>query len=162
MRLTSRSELAALILGFFVVLCVFLLPSLAFGAKAPPVNQPHVDPPSACDAVTGNLVANCGFETGLSGWTLVNSTCPFTGADMSNPHTGMWEAYFGAFCVGSYDSIEQTIATTAGQSYQLSFWLQTGSSPRDFQVYWNGTLISPTFPDGSVYTQYSFVVIGTG
>ena len=40
-----------------------------------------------------------------------------------NPHSGNDAAFFGAFSVGSYDQIQQTLATVAGQSYDLTFWL---------------------------------------
>jgi hypothetical protein len=173
MRPTSSSVWAAIILGLFVALCVFLLPSVAFAAKAPPVHPPGVDPPSYCDSVAGNLVVNCGFESGdwPPGWTPVPATpasCSFFFVDngpFSTPHSGNWDAVFAGVCPGSYDAIQQTIPTSAGQPYQLSFWLDTGSNgvTRDFQVYWNGALIYDNSATGTgVYTQYSFVVIGTG
>jgi hypothetical protein len=32
--------------------------------KTPQSTSPERDPPSECNAVVGNLIANCGFETG--------------------------------------------------------------------------------------------------
>jgi hypothetical protein len=44
------------------------LTSIFFGFGSAPV---MAVPSSLCDAVAGNIVTNCGFETGdLTGWTL--------------------------------------------------------------------------------------------
>ena len=142
-----------------IALSLLLIPSPAFAAA------------SICDSTPGNLVANCGFENGSfsPGWT----TTPATGAGCSdfdvenkNPHSGTYEAYFAGSCMGSYDAIEQTITTTAGQTYVLAFWLNSTSdmSDRDFQVYWNGVLIydNSNTASSTAYRQYSVTVTGTG
>src|SRR4051794_22151614 len=38
-------------------------------------------------------------------------------------HTGNYVVYFGGVTTGSYDAIQQTITTTPGVQYDLSFWL---------------------------------------
>ena len=65
--------------------------------------------------------------------------------------------------VGSDGTLSQTIATTAGQTYTLSFWLQNeGSSPNDFSAIWNGqTLLSLTNAAQSGYTEYTYTVTAT-
>ena len=43
------------------------------------------------------------------------------------PNDGLYSAFFGA--VGSYNVISQTIATTAGDNYNISFALTTAAGP---------------------------------
>jgi hypothetical protein len=66
--------------------------------------------------------------------------------------------------VGSDGTLSQTIATTAGQTYTLSFWLQNeGSGPDDFKAIWNGqTLLSLSNAAQSGYTEYTYSVTATG
>jgi hypothetical protein len=70
-------------------------------------------------AAWAGLVTNGGFETGdFSGWTQSGNTA-FTGVG-SGAHSGSWGARFGP--IGSYGYISQTLATTPGWMYDLSFW----------------------------------------
>ena len=113
-----------------------------------------------CYSVAGNLVANCGFETGdFTSWTQGGNP-GFTGVTGSPyAHSGNFGAYLGP--VGS-DGIlmSQTLATTAGASYDLNFWLANFGGPtNDFSVQWDGVTIpgstlinSNPFP----YTEFSF------
>jgi hypothetical protein len=111
---------------------------------------------SQCDAAQGNLVVNCGFETGdLTGWT-PDGDQSFGGVDTFNPHTGTWAAYQGA--IGTLGGFDQNITTTPNQSYDLSFWLYSdGGLPNEFQAYWGGKLlIDLTNIPQMQYTLYSF------
>ena len=65
--------------------------------------------------------------------------------------------------VGSDGTLSQTIATTAGQTYTLSFWLQNGESgSNDFKAIWNGqTLLSLSNAAQSGYTEYTYTVTAT-
>src|ERR1039458_10346258 len=88
-----------------------------------------------------NLLVNPGFETGnFSGWTLSGSTA-FEGVSSSfatTPYTGFYSAFFGA--VGTPNIISQTIATTAGDTYDLSFALNdSGRGPAEAVVNLGGT-----------------------
>ena len=130
--------------------------------------------PSSALAVTltggasgGNLVTNGSFETNsLSGWTLGgNSAALSYGPQLfvdTTAESGTYAAAFGS--VGSDGTLSQTIATTAGKTYTLSFWLRNeGSSANDFKALWNGqTLVALTNATPFGYTQYTYSVTATG
>jgi Big-like domain-containing protein len=115
-----------------------------------------------------NLVANGNFATdSFSGWTLGgNYTSTFLGPEIyidTNAEGGSTYAA-GMGSVDSDGTLSQTIATTAGQTYTLSFWLQNeGSTPNDFTATWNGTsLLALTNAAQSGYTEYTYTVTATG
>jgi hypothetical protein len=124
---------------------------------------------SLCDAQAGNLVVNCGFETGdFSGWT-TGGNFAFTSVqngpyyDYPGPNSGTYYAVFGP--VGSDGTLSQTLTTNPGDSYTVSFYLDAvGDVTSDFSAYWNtDVLMSVGNPNtGDVWTQYLFTVIGTG
>jgi len=61
------------------------------------------------------------------------------------------ERPYTPFWCWSYDIIQQSLHTVGGQSYALSFWLDThfNHSNADFQVFWNGSLVYDD-PSGTV------------
>ena len=119
-------------------------------------------------ALAGNIVVNGDFETGptfLAPWT-TGQVGVGGGGDASiqtdNPHSPSHAFRFGApTCC---DTLAQTLTTTAGGSYNLSFWLQAdaeaNSFSAEFLAYWDGKptpiLDINSFPQGGfAYTQYS-------
>jgi hypothetical protein len=82
-----------------------------------------------------NLVANPGFETGdFTGWTVTGDGILI---DSTFPNTGTYDAAFSALTTDHNPGVlSQTLATTAGQSYTLSFALldEAGFSGDSFIV----------------------------
>lgn len=115
------------------------------------------------------LLANGGFENGsYAGWTL-SEPGGFSNVG-SNPvfaHTGTFHANLGP-AEGTFGSLSQTVATTAGESLSLSFWLANDvSAPvNSFEVLFGGvlvaTLTSPPFPASGAYQQLSYDLLATG
>ena len=111
-----------------------------------------------------NIVANPGFETGdFTGWipggdtsfTFISTTADFV-------HSGTYGAGFGPFFFDG--TLSQSLATTAGQPYVLSFWLANlGDVPNHFSVAWDGQVLfsfldAVSFP----YQQHSYNVTASG
>jgi len=116
-------------------------------------------------AASVNLVTNGNFATAaFTGWTTIPAA---SGSDFSvwpncGP-SGEHCAAFGGTTAGYYDAIQQTLVTTPGQGYQVAFSLYTDSSPRDFQVLWNGTQIYDNSGVGTdTWIPLSFNEVGTG
>ena len=116
-------------------------------------------------AAHANLVTNGGFETGdLSGWSQFGNT-GFTGAAGSPyNHTGSFGAAFGP--VGSTGGVSQSLATVAGATYTVNFWLYNdGGTPNIFSWAWDGTTqAAPNLVNaaGFGYTEYTFNVTASG
>jgi hypothetical protein len=146
-------------------------------------------PASICDSTSGNVVTNCGFESGsFSGWSVTGNLQggiggDYVGVDNSNPNSGTYEAYFGAQSAfllngsgskyGPPTTLSQTVAALPGQYYEISFYLDNeGCSVTDgcpgehdyFDAYFDGTLLTKQYdlPYSGAYDEYVFVVGTTG
>jgi hypothetical protein len=123
---------------------------------------------------------NGGFETMGSSWTNGVTNAPsWTIADASQAtgifnssylglgaHSGNAFLWGGAFN-GATATVSQTVTTTAGQYYNLEFFLGNTNGGQaannNWSVMWNGTtLTSATNASASGYTDYNFLVSGTG
>ncbi len=130
---------------------------------------------SGIPAMFGAGLVNGGVETGdLTGWTRLSDPSAgaftYTAPNLTGgllPHDG---SYFFTFSnsAPSVSGISQTVATTLGQAYTLSFWFTTATNAdasNEMKVKWNTTTLidQVNFASmGAVYTGYSFQVSGTG
>jgi PEP-CTERM motif len=121
--------------------------------------------------VHANLVTNGGFETGdFTGWSTFGfGPFGFDGVDSSVPQSGTYAAFFGE-PVAAPSGISQTLATTAGKLYTVSFWLANevdpngNGIPNSFAFNWNGGAAELTLNNvvgPTAYTQYSFTLLAT-
>lgn len=126
-------------------------------------------------AARADLITNGGFETGdFTGWTPgPNSYAQYT--VILPVHSGVWAAQIAGFS-DKPNTFSQTVATTLGTSYTLSFWrYQDPMNPtQDYfpdgktllTVTWNGAeIFSESYSGvyaGDPYHQFSFTVVGHG
>jgi hypothetical protein len=118
-----------------------------------------------CDAIAGNLISNCSFETGnLSGWTVTPASAGSNiAAIFSNSYSGDKAAIFSAS--SSFDdSIFQVVSTIPGATYGVSMFADMfGQGAEHLLVQWNGdTLLELVSPGNAPYIGYNFSVTGTG
>lgn len=108
-------------------------------------------------AANANLVTNGGFETGdFTGWTQFGNVDNM-GVDGFFPRSGTYSAFIGD--VGEVNGIFQTLATTAGASYDVEFWFgNAGGTPNAFAFNWDGGAVEETLLDAEPfgYTRYSY------
>jgi hypothetical protein len=104
-----------------------------------------------CTGVSGNLLQNCGFETGdPTGWVLSSE---WSVSD-AVPHSGTYYAVSscgGAACIDTPTSyVYQDVATTPGRLYDLTFYF-TNRQGVQFEVAWGaaGPLTPTPFGNGS-------------
>jgi hypothetical protein len=91
-----------------------------------------------------NLITNGGFEAQsdpTQGWSLSGNTV-FVYFDGVAPRSGAVGASFGA-APDDPTWLAQSVNTTAGNTYALSFWLQNGAAatvdqPNFFELNWDG------------------------
>jgi len=108
-----------------------------------------------CETVSGNLVSNCGFESGDFGpWSTFDATDNI-GVGTSSPtsvapNSGTFLAYFGQ--VDSTGGITQMIPTVAGQAYDISFYLQN-DGPDNGEGGPGATFFDISFDGGSLYSE---------
>ena len=112
-----------------------------------------------------NLVQNPGFETGdFTHWT-IGSPASFDYGSLvssSDPHSGSYNAFFNA--APGTGTLSQTILVTAGDVYDVSFWLATDTpgGPAPFGASFGGTQLLSTTDSGTGYNQYDFTDVAAG
>ena len=136
--------------------------------------------PSACDTQVGNLLVNCGFETGdFTGWTVSGNDVPGAsgnlygveqGADPFDgisPNSGNYQAFIADLAANA-TTLSQTLATQVGNKYLISFALAQDTAPgsgeasNSLNVLFGGnTLINQSNVPVEGYTDYSFMATAT-
>lgn len=111
-----------------------------------------------------NIVGNGGFETGnFNSWTLAGSNSNLVTGSSQFVHTGSYGAALGQ--KGSLATLSQTLLTSPGQEYLLSFWLENPADlpTQQFAVNWNGNTISNLVnPPVFGWTDFNYFVTATG
>ncbi len=108
--------------------------------------------PSACSSVGGNLIVNCGFETGTrSGWSTspAGSNGVNYGVDAVDAATGSFGVYLAGF--SSPATLSQSVATTAGLPYSVTFSIAHPDS--NIPPYSNSLLIQ--FGSSTLLAEYN-------
>ncbi len=114
-----------------------VLLSLMLGAAS---NQGVINVFPNCENVPGNLIQNCGFESGnFDGWAQSGDTS-FTVVTMDAAHSGTYGAKLGPERFAGF--LTQVVPTIVGQRYDLSFWMRSAGQPNQFLLYWDGMPIS--------------------
>jgi hypothetical protein len=155
---------------YLVVLVASLSAATFANAKSLPVKSIIPDPPSICDAAAGNLVANCGFELGLSDWTFTGNTSNLvpTGGPFETVVANSGAEFLAIGNTTTDGFMSQTLATAPGQEYNISWVLEVGdffgtSVPNDFSVAFGNTpVFSGTDLAGtSSYVYHSVTAVAT-
>jgi hypothetical protein len=112
----------------------------------------------------GNPIVNGGFETpGFAGWTVDRAGAGSLLFEAPLPRGGTEAAWFGAVS-GFDDAISQTLVTTPGMSYDVTFWLAHGATDASnaFDVWWGDKpLLQLTNAGSFAGSERSFTVTAT-
>lgn len=113
----------------------------------------------SCGSIIGNIVVNCGFETGsFPPWT--NSMFATIGIG-SAIHTGNFGAVLSGD-LGGPTSISQTLNTQPAGVYNLTFWLRQSIAVEPLStltILWGVQIVDIISNIPTVYTMYSYNVV---
>ena len=100
--------------------------SVYAGTPPPTATPTATSAPTATPTATPstNRVANAGFESGTSGWSLASTAT--IDANAANAHSGTRALRLAA--TGAWQGTWQSVAVTAGQSYTFSAWERSSTS----------------------------------
>jgi len=90
-------------------------------------STPPPPPPS------GNLLANPGFESGISGWTATSGV--ITSSTSRPARTGSWKAWLNGYGSTSTDTLSQSVTLPASGAKTLAFYLRIDTAESGSTVY---------------------------
>jgi hypothetical protein len=124
-----------------------------------------------------NLLVNGSFEaspvaphhwagfSSIPGWTALTGGTIELWNNLNHVHATNGSNFGELDFLGARDGLYQTVKTTAGQSYDLSFDARSrpgvSSSTTTIEVLWNNSVVA-TVPPGNAWRNYHFTVEGTG
>ncbi|MBV8551314.1 MAG: PEP-CTERM sorting domain-containing protein [Acidobacteriaceae bacterium] len=138
---------------------------------------------SICNALPGNVVRNCGFETGnLTGWSLSGNleggaSGNYFGVTSGLQNSGNFSGYFGVQggegtnigTLGPFLKLSQTVPVLNNEYYSFTFYLQDFTAPTTgyiqyFDASVNGrqllVLQNPSNPSLiGAYEKFSFITV---
>ncbi|WP_168206296.1 cadherin domain-containing protein [Labrenzia sp. PHM005] len=123
-----------------------------------------------------NLIMNGSFESfDVASGTWKQFSQDSSGAWTSNGKMEVWDGFGGVSATEgeqhleldsetNVNSISQTVETSLGQVYDLSFDIQarTNDASNTVEIYWNGELLSSVDPDAGSWQTVEIQVVGTG
>ena len=114
----------------------------------------------AAPASATSIVVNGSFETGtIAGWTDGGNTGWNSAVSGANaPGQGSFGVSNGA--IGSFSLLSQTLATNAGTSYDISFWIQNDGAGI-FNVRFDGVTIYSESGVSHPYTLHTLTAVAT-
>jgi hypothetical protein len=147
---------------------------------SPPVTSPPVtSPPVTSPPPTGqNLLVNGSFEatslaagrwggfSSVPGWTAISGGTIELWNNLNNVKATNGSNFGELDYLGARDGLYQTVKTTAGQSYDLSFDARSradsGLTTNAIEVLWNDKVVATVPPGSSSWKTHHFSVTGTG
>jgi len=112
-----------------------------------------------CSAQAGELVVNGGFETGAFFPWIAPPNVPNQSVFRIAGTTAHSGDHYAKLASSTLLFVNQFLPTTAGQDYELSFWLRKPiNTPSQFYIRWEGSLVysqSTMLPDGSNWHRLS-------
>jgi hypothetical protein len=140
---------------------------------------------SACDAVAGNLVANCGFENGVYSSTIGGNTNPsvptgwtpsagydlesgFNNVESAVVHTGSYSLQIGNDDGQAVPMLSQTLTDVSGANYSGSIYVYYGGAgTTDTNPFFNVSIdgspvLALNYLAPGTYTEYNFSFTGSG
>jgi hypothetical protein len=113
---------------------------------------------SYCDGVAGNLIANCGFETGdFTDWALAGAdpVDSLVTTESTYVSSGEYGAQLGP--IGGDGTLTQTFNGAGFSEFYVDFELMNDfGTPNDFTVLWNGVDVGPDLVNADAFSFEQF------
>ncbi|MEV6524781.1 M4 family metallopeptidase [Longispora sp. NPDC051575] len=97
---------------------------------ASPTTSPTVGPTTGPG---GNLIANPGFESGVTGWT--QSAQDITNSTQQVPHGGTWYAWMNGVGSANTETLSQSVTIPSNAAGTLTFWVKISTAESGSTAY---------------------------